>query len=356
MDLTPTEGRSDDTGPGRGRIMKGAQRWAPWLFLAPAAIYFFALVIYPVFGSFWVSFHDWDGTTFECSDGRQLLDLAEDETCRRVPLMTWVGLDNYARFFEKTPRDFERITGYWGGVLAGESPRWPRLSVETKVLLNNIKWLILFPLAIPIGLGFALFLNQSSLWIRATKSMFFFPFVLSPAVIGFVFQYFYDPGKGPLTWLYDLFGWNAGIIGDQTLATYGIIAAGWYPQIAYCMIIYLAGLTAIEPEQIEAARLDGARGTKLLRRIILPQLWPATFVALVVTVIGALRSFDLVQVMTIGGPGRGSSDVLARYMYQKTLFDQDYGYGATLAVILFLIMMVFIAIFIKQMVSQSGET
>ncbi|WP_082152608.1 carbohydrate ABC transporter permease [Candidatus Rhodobacter oscarellae] len=331
--------------------MSRAYRLAPWLFLAPAAIYFFSLVIYPIFGSFWVSFHDWDGTTFQCSDGRTLQELAEDESCRRVPLMTWVGLENYERFFDKTPRDAGRIAEYWSGVFAGESPRWPRLSVETKVVLNNIKWLVLFPLAIPIGLAFALFLNQTSVWIRATKSMFFFPFVLSPAVIGFVFQYFYDP-SGPLEGIYDLLGWDSGVIGDQTRATYGIIVAGWYPQIAYCMIIYLAGLTAIEPEQIEAARLDGARRWKLLRRIILPQLWPATFVALVVTTIGALRSFDLVQVMTIGGPGRGSSDVLARYMYQKTLFDQDYGYGATLAVILFLIMLVFIAVFIRQMVQQ----
>ena len=330
-------------------------RLAPWLFLAPAAIYFFMLVIYPIFGSFWVSFHAWDGTTFQCSDGRALVELAEDETCRREPLMTWVGWENYERFFAKTPRDISRIGNYWAETLTGGEVRWPRLSVETKVVLNNIKWLILFPLAIPIGLAFALFLNQSSIWIRLTKSMFFFPFVLSPAVIGFVFQYFYDP-LGPLAGFYEVMGWNAGIIGDQNKATYGIIAAGWYPQIAYCMIIYLAGLTAIEPEQIEAARLDGARGWKLLRRVILPQLWPATFVALVVTVIGALRSFDLVQVMTIGGPGRGSSDVLARYMYQKTLFDQDYGYGATLAVILFLIMSVFIAAFIRQMVRQDVES
>ena len=71
--------------------------------------------------------------------------------------------------------------------------------------------------------------------------------------------------------------------------------------------------------------------------------------------IGALRSFDLVQVMTGGGPGRGSSDVLARYMYQKTLFDQDYGYGSTISVILFLIMLLFIAVFIRQMVRQEMD-
>ncbi len=328
---------------------------APLLFLTPAVIYFFLLVIYPIFGSFWISFHDWDGTKYQCSDGRSLSELHDSEKCRRVPLMTWVGFENYERFVDKTPRDIERIGNYLSKRLSGEEVRWPRLSVETKVVMNNIKWIILFPLAIPIGLAFALFLNQSSMWIRMTKSLFFFPLVLSPAVIGFVFQYFYDP-QGPLQEIYNFLGWSSGIIGDQHRATYGIIVAAWYPQIAYCMIIYLAGLTAIEPEQIEAARLDGAKGWSLLKRIILPQLWPATFVALVVTVIGALRSFDMVQVMTIGGPGRGSSDVLARYMYQKTLFDQDYGYGATLAVILFLLMLVFIAIFIRNMVRQGSET
>lgn len=337
-----------------GRLRR--RSWAPWLFLAPALLYFSVLVVYPIFGSFWVSFHKWDGTTFQCSDGRQLKDLDSGERCRRVPKMEWVGLANYERFFAKTPKDMAAVRDYWIGQLPGfRSERWPRLSVETKILLNNFKWFVLFPLAIPVGLGFAILLNQSRAWVRITKSMFFFPFVLSPAVIGFVFQYFYDPGGGLLAPVFDLLGWRNGITGDPNKATYGIIAASWYPQIAYCMIIYLAGLTAIEPEQIEAARLDGAKGLKLLRRIILPQLWPATFIALVVTVIGALRSFDLIQVMTEGGPGRASSDVLARYMYQKTLFDQDYGYGATLGAILFLIMLTFIIMFIRAMVRQGTE-
>ena len=79
--------------------MGNANRYAPWFFLFPALFYFFLLVIYPIFGSFWISFHDWNGTTFQCSDGRSLLELKEDESCRRVPVMTWVGLENYERFF-----------------------------------------------------------------------------------------------------------------------------------------------------------------------------------------------------------------------------------------------------------------
>ena len=141
------------------------------------------------------------------------------------------------------------------------------------------------------------------------------------------------------------------MLADPDLVTYGIIAAGLWPQIAYCMILYLTGLNNVAPDQIEAARLDGAKGFKMLWYVILPQLRPATFIAVVVTVIGALRSFDLVSIMTNGGPF-GSSRVLSYYMYEQALSEYGYrmGYGAAIAVILFLIMMVFISGFIWKMV------
>ena len=74
------------------------------------------------------------------------------------------------------------------------------------------------------------------------------------------------------------------VLGDPDLATYGIIAAGLWPQTAYCMILYLTGLNAVDPEQVEAGRLDGAKGWKMLWYVILPQLKPATFIAFVVTI------------------------------------------------------------------------
>ena len=78
-------------------------------------------------------------------------------------------------------------------------------------------------------------------------------------VIGFVFQFFYDPNGGCLLLaIYEYLGWKDGIIGDKDKATYGIVVAVWYRQIGYCLIIYLAGLTAVNQEQIEAARMDGA--------------------------------------------------------------------------------------------------
>lgn len=189
----------------------------PWLFLLPGVLFFALYVIFPIFQSFWISFHEWDG-------------LGEK---------TWVGTANYERLLGGD-RKFE--TSFW----------------------NNVKWLFLYLLAIPMGLMISLFLNQSVRGIRLYKSLFFFPFVISQVVVGLVFSWFYLPNDG----LFDVItGWfgidiRGGVLGNPDTATYGIIAAGLWPQTAYCMILYLTGLNAVDPEQVEAARLDGPRATK----------------------------------------------------------------------------------------------
>ena len=172
-----------------------------------------------------------------------------------------------------------------------------------------------------------------------------------------MFTWFYDPSFGLFNGLTALFGLPAvNILGDPTTATYGIIAAGLWPQTAYCMILYLTGLNAVDPEQVEAARLDGAKGVKMLWYVILPQLRPATFIAFVVTIIGALRSFDLISIMTNGGPF-GSTRVLSFYMFEKSLSEYGFkmGYGAAISVILFLIMLGFIAYFLWRMYRDEQE-
>jgi multiple sugar transport system permease protein len=167
-------------------------------------------------------------------------------------------------------------------------------------------------------------------------------------VVGLVFSWFYDPGFGLLA---KLLGTGVPILSDERFVTYGIIVAGLWPQTAYCMILYLTGLNNVSAEQIEAARIEGAGGWTLLRHVILPQLRPATFIAIVVTVIGALRSFDLIAVMTSGGPW-GSSSVLAYMMYEQSIVNFRVGYGAAIAVVLFLIMMVYIVYFLTRMVRE----
>lgn len=279
---------------------------APWLFLAPGLVFFTIYVLIPIVRSIWISFFDWDG----------------------MGQMTWIGIANYIE-------------------LIGDESFYTSLK-------NNLAWLILYLLAIPAGLAIALFLNQTIPGIRIYKSLFFFPFVISQVVVGLVFSWFYAPDFGLLPVLIkNLTGANIAILADEHYATYGIIAAGLWPQIAYCMILYLTGLNAINPEQIEAGRMDNAKGFKMLWHIVIPQLGPATFIALVVTVIGSLRSFDLVSIMTSGGP-YGSTRVLSYFMFEQALSEYGYrmGYGAAIAVVLFAIMMVFISLFIVRMLSD----
>lgn len=286
----------------------------PWLFLAPGVLFFFFYVIAPIYQSFSLSLYDWNGLGDVQVNG------------------TYVGMENYNKLFglngERADRNFQ--ISLW----------------------NNLKWLVLYLLAIPGGLFIALFLNQTVRGIRIYKSLFFFPFVISQVVVGLVFSWFYLPNDGLFSIMMGWFGLEikGGVLGNPTTATYGIIVAGLWPQTAYCMILYLTGLNSVDPEQVEAARLDGAKGPKMLWYVIIPQLKPATFIAFVVTIIGALRSFDLVSIMTNGGPF-GQTRVLSYYVFEKSLSERglQYGYAAAIAVILFLIMLVFISYFLWQM-------
>ena len=302
-----------DTDPpsSRGWYKRNEIAVTPWLFLAPGILFFAIYVILPIFQSFWISFHQWDG-------------LGE---------ATWVGTANYERLLFD---DRKFTTSFW----------------------NNVKWLFLYLLAIPAGLFIALFLNQTVTGIRLYKSLFFFPFVISQVVVGLVFSWFYLPNDGLFDVITGIFGIDirGGVLGNPDTATYGIIAAGLWPQTAYCMILYLTGLNAVDPEQVEAARLDGARGWKMLWYVIIPQLKPATFIAFVVTIIGALRSFDFIAVMTNGGPF-GSTRVLSFYMFEESLSEFGFrmGYGAAIAVVLFFIMLGFITYFLYSMWRDEQE-
>lgn len=283
---------------------------APWLFLAPAMLMFAVYVIGPIFESMAISLYEWDG----------------------LGTPVFVGLRNYIDLW-------------------GDPDFW-------KALQNNLIWIVGFMLSVPAGLFLALFLNQTVFGIRLIKSLFFFPFVISQVVLGLVFSWFYDPANGLLAMLFKATGHEPlAILSNDTIVTYGIVAAGLYPQIAYCMILYLTGLNGVRPDLIEAARLEGAKGWTMLWRVVLPQLRPATFIAVVVTIIGSLRSFDMISIMTQGGP-YGSSRVLAYYMYEVALSEYGYrmGYGTAIATVLFFIMLVYIAFVLRRIYRQEQES
>lgn len=279
---------------------------APWLFLTPALVMFGVYVIASIFESMALSLYEWDG----------------------LGTPVFIGLQNYFDLWDDPD--------FW------------------MALKNNLIWIFGFMLAVPAGLFLALFLNQTVFGIRVFKSLFFFPFVISQVVLGLVFSWFYDPSNGLLALLFRFFGAEPlAVLSDDSIVTYGIVVAGLYPQIAYCMILYLTGLNSVRPDLIEAARLEGAKGWTMLWHVVLPQLRPATFIAVVVTIIGSLRSFDMISIMTQGGP-YGSSRVLAYYMYEVALSEYGYrmGYGSAIATVLFFIMLVYIGFVLRRIYRQ----
>jgi multiple sugar transport system permease protein len=276
------------------------QHRAAFFFLLPGCALFTLCVIYPIISSISLSFYNWDGMTPK----------------------TFAGLANYVELFQSD-------TFY-------------------TALKNNLIWLALFLLAPPLGLMFALYLNQQVRGMRVVKSLFFAPFVLSGVVVGLVFSWFYDPTFGLLRLIV---GRGIPVLGNPHTVTFGIVFAALWPQAPFCMILYLTGLTGINPEVVEAARMEGAQGLRLLWYVILPQLRPATFMAVVLTVIGALRSFDLIAVMSGGGPF-DSSTVLAYFMYDQAIKYYREGYSAAIAVVLFAIMLVYIVFHLRRMLRE----
>lgn len=286
------------------RLLRWQFKYAPVYFNAPSLILFSLFVLWPIGQSFWISFHEWSG----------------------FGPKVWVGLANYRELLGDP--DFHTALG------------------------NNLRYLLLMLLAPAGGLAIALFLNQNIRGIRVVKSLFFFPFVINLVVVGLIFSWFYNPDLGLPAKLLARFGREAlPILADETLAIYGVILAALWPQTAYTMILFLTGLTGMNAQVIEAGKIDGASGFVMLRHVVLPQLRGAAFIAAVVTVIGALRSFDLVAIMTAGGPW-GKTNVLAYFMYKEALTNFHMGYGAAISVVLFALMSGFIVLFLRSVVKN----
>jgi multiple sugar transport system permease protein len=298
-----------------GRAVRTAERWR-WrhdraitatLLLAPGCLLFFIFVVRPIVETVWLSFYDWDGA------GPKI----------------WVGLANYRELLADP--------------------------IFHTAILNNLIWLLSYGLAPVLGLAIALFLNQRLRGIRVARCLFLLPFVISQVVVGVVFAWFFSAHFGLFDRIVEAVGLRPpALLDNADTAVFAVIVAGLWPQTAYCMILYLAGLTAMRPELIEAARLDGARGWTMLRQVILPELRPVTFLVLLVCCVSALRNFDLVTIMTGGGP-YDSSTVAAYYMYEQVFLSFRYGYGAAIATALFLLIESCVLFFLWRMLRNEQD-
>jgi multiple sugar transport system permease protein len=229
-------------------------------------------------------------------------------------------------------------------------PFWP-------AVLHNVIWLAVFLLiATPLGMLFAVFIDTGIKGSRIYQSVLFLPVMLSLALIGIVWEFVYSQNFGLINTVIGHTG-NANAIdwlGNPRLDLWSVLAEGSWRQAGYVMVLYLAGLKAVDPSLREAALIDGASGWRTFWRVIFPVLRPINIVILVVTVIESLRAFDLVYITNGGTNGL---ELLSALVTQNIVGEvQRIGFGSSLGVVLLVVSLVPICIFLVQMFRREART
>ena len=217
-------------------------------------------------------------------------------------------------------------------------------------LRNNVYFIALSLLIqMPLALFLAIGLNSTLRRHHILRTVFFSPFVVPVVAVGLVWQLIYEPNIGALNALLQalgLDGLTTGWLGDRDIAIFAIIAVSCWRYTGFHMMILLAGLQAIPDELYEAAAIDGATGWQQFLHITLPSLKRIILVDALLITVGSVKIFDLVQVMTAGGPGY-ASDVLATFMYKSAFTFDRMGYAAAIAVIMLVLTLLLTVAYIR---------
>lgn len=270
--------------------------------VVPALLLYGAFLLWPILQTVWLSLTNWNGLT-------------------ATP--TWVGLENYRR-------------------LVGDD----RFAAA---LGNNLLWVVGSWLA--QGLGLLLAALLSAQWIRGRtlfRTLLFIPATLALVVVGIVWDQIYNPNTGMLNSALNSAGLDSlsrGWLSDESTAMPAVIATANWTYYGFAMVIFLAGLQAIDRHLYEAAELDGAGAWKQFRHITIPGLRNQITLLLVISFINTLRTFDLVYVMTNGGPGH-KTEVVAYYIYSLAFVTRQVGYGAAVATALTVLILAVTAVFL----------
>jgi raffinose/stachyose/melibiose transport system permease protein len=279
----------------------GEPRRVAYLYVLPAFVFFAGFMAWPLIHGIWLSFYEWDGLT----------------------VGTWVGLDNY------------------NSVLTDPELREP--------FLHSLILLIFFS-AIPIVLGLAL----AGLMMRARlrgmaffRTVLFLPQVIAMVVVAIAWSHIYEP-DGPLNEALRAIGLDSlthAWLGEPSWALVSVGIVGSWVGTGLCLVLFLAGLTKVPRELYESARLDGAGPVREFLNVGLPQLRGELAVAMTLTMIAALRTFDLVYVMTPNGGPSGSTAVPSYEVYDRAFIKGEVGTAVTVALVLTaLILLITIAI------------
>ncbi|MEB6535570.1 sugar ABC transporter permease [Pantoea stewartii] len=269
--------------------MLNQSSWRNFLYLLPAVLVYGLFLLLPLLASLGISFTEWDG----------------------ISMPVFAGVANYLRMFSDPV--------FW-------------------IALGNNAILMLFYTLLPISVGLLLcsflYETRNNTERSVLRILFFLPYIMPMAVLGVVWRWLYNPAFGPI----DQFLRAVGLpqlamswLGDFTWALPAVgMVATWY-FFGFCLVLFMAGLQRMDPSLLEAADLDGSSRRRKFIRITLPGLRPELRIALLLTVIASLKAFDLVYVMTQGGPGT-STMVTNIFMYKQGFDLHYFGYASSVAV------------------------
>ncbi len=246
---------------------------------------------------------------------------------------------------ESTRLSFTQWTGLGKSQVYVGWSNWLRLvqdEVFWRALGNNLILAVLSILVqLPIALALAVLLDKGGQRFRIFKLSYFMPLLISSVAIGFLFKYIYDPNFGILNAVLNSVGLSMlakSWLGDPNIALYAVLAVICWQFIPFYMLIFQAALASMPGELHDAAMIDGATENQFFWRITLPMLQGTIRTSAVLSLIGSLRYFDLIYVLTGGGPS-GSTELMATYMYKQAFASFNFGYGSTVAVALILVVL-----------------
>ncbi|GAA2022893.1 sugar ABC transporter permease [Terrabacter terrae] len=213
---------------------------------------------------------------------------------------------------------------------------------DTKVIVRNtlVFTVATVGISMALGLGLALLLDQKLKGRNLVRSVVFAPFVISGAAIGIAFQFVFDPRFGLVNDLLARIGVQSPDFYQQPgWALFMVTFTYIWKNLGYTFVIYLAALQGRRADLDEAAEIDGASAWTRFRRVLMPQLRPTTFFLSITVLLSSVQVFDIINVMTRGGPQGNGTATLVYQVYQETFVNQRAGYGATVATVMFVILL-----------------
>lgn len=275
------------------------------LFLFPALIIYFTIIVIPALYSLFLSFHSWKGGKSE---------------------KVFIGFANYINLFKE--------------------------SIFKVAIRNNLIWVILtMVISVSVALLFALLLNKKFGGRTFVRAVLYFPYILSGVIVGMIWCWVYQPQFGLYNSIVSMLGLDSlkhSWLADTKTSFYAIYVGSMWHTVGQPMVLFLAGLQAVPQDLIEAAKIDGANKFQIFFNVTIPQLKETFFIVYATQFIHALKVYDIVKTMTNGGPAE-STNTLATLMVKQTFDFANFGKGAAISWVMITILIVAIVPYVIKM-------